>query len=74
MESMFILIPIVVLVALVAIVIFAWAVNNGQYDDLDREAEQVLFDEDKPTSSVGASPRARPGQTQGSAPTNKNHD
>ena len=46
MESMFLLIPLVVVVAVVALLVFVWAVNNGQYDDLDREAEQVLFDDD----------------------------
>jgi len=46
MESMFLLIPLVVVFALVAVLVFVWAVNNGQYDDLDREAEQVLFEDD----------------------------
>jgi cbb3-type cytochrome oxidase maturation protein len=77
MESMFLLIPLVAVFAIVAVLIFTWAVNNGQYDDLDREAEQVLFDQDKvlpSTPNAGANPRVRPGQTHGSAPANTDND
>jgi cbb3-type cytochrome oxidase maturation protein len=49
MESFYLLIPIVVVFAIVAVVIYIWAVNSGQYDDLEREGQQVLFDEEPVT-------------------------
>ncbi|MDG1818335.1 MAG: cbb3-type cytochrome oxidase assembly protein CcoS [Porticoccaceae bacterium] len=45
MESLYLLIPISLVFILIAIRIFFWAVNSGQYDDLDSEAERILFDE-----------------------------
>ena len=45
MESIFILIPIAIGFAIVAVAAFFWAVNNKQYDDLDSAGKQILFDE-----------------------------
>jgi cbb3-type cytochrome oxidase maturation protein len=45
MESLYLLIPISIAVVIVGVLIFFWAVNNGQYDDLDGEAERILFDD-----------------------------
>jgi len=46
MESIYLLIPLVLVFTAVAVWIYVWAVNSGQYDDLDKEAEQLLFDDD----------------------------
>ncbi|MBV1930750.1 MAG: cbb3-type cytochrome oxidase assembly protein CcoS [Porticoccaceae bacterium] len=45
MESLYLLIPISIAVVVVGVLIFFWAVNDGQYDDLDGEAERILFDD-----------------------------
>lgn len=45
MDSLYLLIPVSLLFCFIAIAIFFWAVNNGQYEDLDGEGERVLFDE-----------------------------
>ena len=45
MESLYLLIPISIAVVVVGVLIFFWAVNNDQYDDLDGEAERILFDD-----------------------------
>ncbi|RLA44986.1 MAG: cbb3-type cytochrome oxidase assembly protein CcoS [Gammaproteobacteria bacterium] len=45
MESLYLLIPLSIAVLGVGVVIFFWAVNSGQYDDLDGEAERILFDD-----------------------------
>ena len=45
MESLYFLIPLSFIVVALGIWLFFWAVNNGQYDDLDGEAERILFDE-----------------------------
>lgn len=48
METLFLLIPVsLVLVGAVAAV-FWWAIRSGQYDDLDRPAQSVLLDDDNP--------------------------
>lgn len=46
MESLFLLIPIAMLIVLIIIVVFFWAVKNGQYDDLDAEGKRILFDDE----------------------------
>ncbi len=44
--SLTILIPVALVLVGLAVKIFFWAVNNGQYDDLDAEASRILFDDD----------------------------
>ena len=46
MLSLLFLVPIALVLTLVAIYFFYWAVKDGQYDDLDRSGRDVLFDED----------------------------
>ncbi len=46
MQSLFLLIPIALLFSLAAIALFSWAVRSGQYDDLEKEATSILFDDD----------------------------
>lgn len=46
MEIIFVLIPISVLLIGIAIGVFIWAVNNDQFEDLDRQGYEILFDED----------------------------
>ncbi|MCK9564383.1 MAG: cbb3-type cytochrome oxidase assembly protein CcoS [Bacteroidales bacterium] len=48
MESMYFLIPMSLLVLLAATGLLIWAVNSGQYDDMEREAERILQDDDLP--------------------------
>ncbi|KEY91336.1 cytochrome c oxidase maturation protein [Candidatus Photodesmus blepharus] len=45
MQSLYILIPIAWILVSLAIVIFLWAVKNGQFEDLDQQGYNVLFDE-----------------------------
>ena len=49
MESLYLLIPIALVIAALAVKLLWWAINNGQYDDLDTESQRILFDEE-PTS------------------------
>ncbi|MEH6386616.1 MULTISPECIES: cbb3-type cytochrome oxidase assembly protein CcoS [Pseudomonas] len=48
MTVLYILVPVAVVLVIVAIWVFNWAVNSGQYDDLDSPAHSILFDEDDP--------------------------
>lgn len=42
------LIPIALLLGLVGLAAFLWALRSGQFDDLDGAAERILFDDDDP--------------------------
>ncbi len=46
MESIYVLIPIAIVFIIVAVIIFIWAINNGQFDDLESPAYRILFDDD----------------------------
>jgi len=46
MNSLVLLIPIALLLTGVAVWAFLWSVRSGQYDDLDRSAHDILFDDD----------------------------
>lgn len=45
MEILYLLIPVSIVILIVAIGVFIWAVNSGQFDDLDTPAWTVLHDE-----------------------------
>ena len=47
MGAIYLLIPLAILIIAVAIGLFFWAVDNGQFEDLDKEAHRILFDDDK---------------------------
>ena len=53
MESLVILIPIAVIFVAVAIRIFFWAVDSGQFDDLEGPAHSILFEEKKKQARTG---------------------
>lgn len=47
MEVIFMLIGFSLLVALIFLGLFFWAVHDGQYDDAYTPAMRILFDKDK---------------------------
>lgn len=42
MESLYILIPLSVALVLAILAVFGWALNKGQFEDLDAEGERIL--------------------------------
>jgi len=46
MESIYILIPVTFIFLAIAVAIWFWSVGSGQYDDLDKAANSILFDDD----------------------------
>ena len=46
MDSLYLLIPIALIFCVIAIRLLLWAINSGQYDDLDKEAWRILADDD----------------------------
>ncbi len=48
MTALYVMIPIAVLIVGLAVWLFFWAVDTGQYDDLDSPAHSILFDDEDP--------------------------
>ena len=55
MESLYILIPLSVVLVFVIGLVFWWSVKSGQFDDLQGPAYRILFD-DRDESATGDTP------------------
>jgi cbb3-type cytochrome oxidase maturation protein len=53
MTALYVMIPIAVIIVALAIWLFFWAVDSGQYDDLDGPAHSILFDDEDPAHKAG---------------------
>lgn len=49
MDILYLLIPFSVVLVLIILAVFGWAVNSGQLEDLSHEGERILLDEDQGT-------------------------
>ncbi|SEI78811.1 cytochrome oxidase maturation protein, cbb3-type [Allopseudospirillum japonicum] len=59
MSIIYILIPISLIFLAIAVYIFFWAVDNGQFEDLDGPAYSILYDDDDmPKENTQASTQA----------------
>jgi len=73
MNILLVLIPVTLLIVLVAVALFFWAVNHQQFDDLDSPATLPLLDdpvETQPapeTAQEDPTPRTLPADTAGPA-------
>jgi cbb3-type cytochrome oxidase maturation protein len=53
MHSLYLLIPLAVILVGLAVWALFWAVRSGQYDDLNTEGRRILFDEqNRPAEGV----------------------
>ncbi len=50
MEVIYGLLPGMLLLGIVGVAVFFWAVRSGQYDDMEGAAHRVLMDDDEPES------------------------
>jgi len=50
MNALLILIPIALLLGLVGLAAFVWALKNGQFSDLDGAAVRILIDDEEPAA------------------------
>ncbi|MCK0164599.1 cbb3-type cytochrome oxidase assembly protein CcoS [Marinobacter sp. S6332] len=41
------LVPVMLILVVMGILLFSWAVKNGQYDDLEGPAHRILYDDDE---------------------------
>ncbi|TVT46461.1 MAG: cbb3-type cytochrome oxidase assembly protein CcoS [Denitromonas halophila] len=53
MDSLYLLIPLSVLLVFVIGLLFWWSVRSGQFDDLEGPAYRMMMDDDKPPSAKG---------------------
>ena len=49
MDSIYVLIPVTLLLLGLALAAWLWSVGSGQYEDLDKAARSILFDDDPPS-------------------------
>ncbi|OEC36374.1 cytochrome oxidase maturation protein, cbb3-type [Pseudomonas cuatrocienegasensis] len=67
MSAIYILIPVAIVLVGFAIWLFFWAVDSGQYDDLDSPAHSILFDDEDPLHKAGVE-QVNPGHDEQSPP------
>lgn len=60
MDSLYLLIPIALAFCALAIKLLLWAIDDGQYDDLDKEAWRILADDDIPKSNQSTTQDKKP--------------
>ena len=53
MESLYLLIPVSVILVFVIGVVFWWTLKSGQMEDLEGPAYRVLMDDDRPRQGEG---------------------
>ena len=60
METIFVLLPLALLIATIAVGFFIWAARSGQFDDLDTPAVRILFDDEEPPAARARTTRSDP--------------
>lgn len=62
MDILYLLIPLAVIIMIIAVAAFMWAVKSGQYEDLEGPAHRILMDDDDPRIPTTRAPEtpARP--------------
>lgn len=48
MESLYVLVPVSLLLVGIALAAWLWSVGSGQYEDLDKASRSILFDDPPP--------------------------
>ena len=67
METIFVLLPLALLIAAIAVGLFIWAAKTGQFDDLETPAVRILFDDEEPRRPATAQASPVPPGTAGAA-------
>lgn len=50
MTALYVVLPLALLIAGVAVLAFAWVVRSGQLDDVDTPPRRILFDDESAAS------------------------
>ncbi|MBW7900527.1 MAG: cbb3-type cytochrome oxidase assembly protein CcoS [Rhodocyclaceae bacterium] len=63
MESLYLLIPLSVVLVFLIGVAFWWSVKSGQFDDMEGPAYRILMDDDRPRDEAAAPRQEAPSGT-----------
>ena len=76
MASLYLLIPIAIVFVCIAVGIFLWAVRSEQFEDLERQGYDILFDEEeaKPTAKQAMNPTSNSASQASPEHTGNHHD
>jgi len=55
MESLYLLIPLSVILVFGILLVFAWSLGSGQFDDLEAQGRTVVDDDDSPKNDAALS-------------------
>jgi cbb3-type cytochrome oxidase maturation protein len=50
MDILFLLVPLSVLLALAVMALLAWSVWSGQFEDVEKEGQRILQDDEQPNN------------------------
>ena len=53
MEIVFLLVPLALVLVVIIVWVFLWAVRSDQFEDLEGPAHRILMDEDEPKIERG---------------------
>jgi cbb3-type cytochrome oxidase maturation protein len=70
-ETIFVLLPLALLIAAIALAFFIWAARSGQFDDLETPAVRILFDDEEPRPADPKVLPPKPPETAEEAPTRR---
>ena len=56
MDSLYVLIPVTFVLLGLALGAYLWSVSSGQFEDLDKAAHSILFEDDIPPAAEAPSP------------------
>ncbi|MEE1920523.1 cbb3-type cytochrome oxidase assembly protein CcoS [Pseudomonas sp. 148P] len=68
MPALYVMIPAALVLVGIAVYIFFWAVDSGQYDDLDGPAHSILFDDQDPNHQAAVKGQDKPEDDQPEPP------
>lgn len=60
MDSLYVLIPVTFVLLGLAVAAYLWSVSSGQFDDLDKAAHSILFDDEDPIAPPSPTPSPAP--------------
>lgn len=52
MDILYLLVPLSVVLVLLILALFAWALQGGQFDNVEREGERILWDDAPPAAKA----------------------
>jgi cbb3-type cytochrome oxidase maturation protein len=52
MDIIYLLLPVALIIVIIIIAVFLWAVKSDQFDDLEGPAYRILMDDDEKSSSA----------------------